>query len=242
MNTSLLCRDIGENERQADARIRLADIEATVTEQQNLRKQNIAKSQLELNKVGLACQRDEQTLRVQSDMAPKQKQAELQTELNKLDGIKQQAYLRATDLIQKQVIAEGVVKEAEGKALAQRNVADADLYTEQRRADGIQALNVARVEGLQNFLRIADPDVVKFQMALDSGLFDRMAAQTATAIKGLSPKINVWTTGGADSKEAYAPLRNLFQSVPPMLDAIQSQTNLKLPSWLPQSSSQPAVE
>lgn len=215
----------------------MADIEATVTEQQNRQKQNIAKSQLELDRVDLACQKDKQTLRVQSEMAPKQKQAELQTELNKLDGIKQQAYLRATDLIQKQVVAEGVVKEAEGKAMAQRNLADADLYTEQRRAEGIKALNVARVEGLHNFLRIADPEVVKFQMALDSGLFDRMAAQTATAIQGLNPKINVWTTGGADNAEAYTPLRNLFQSMPPMLDAIQSQTNLKLPSWLPQSAS-----
>lgn len=37
--------------------------------------------------------------------------------------------------------------------------------------------------------------------------------------------------GGADT---MAPLRNLFMGMPPMLDALAQQTNVQLPSFLPQ--------
>ena len=30
-----------------------------------------------------------------------------------------------------------------------------------------------------------------------------------------------------------APLQGLFQSLPPMLDALQQQTDVRLPSWAP---------
>ena len=32
-----------------------------------------------------------------------------------------------------------------------------------------------------------------------------------------------------------APLRNLFQGMPPKLEALQQQTNVQMPSWLPQA-------
>ena len=31
------------------------------------------------------------------------------------------------------------------------------------------------------------------------------------------------------------PLRNLLQGMPPMLEALQQQTNVQMPSWLPQA-------
>jgi hypothetical protein len=37
--------------------------------------------------------------------------------------------------------------------------------------------------------------------------------------------------GGADT---MAPLRSLFTGLPPMLDALAQQTNVQLPSFLPQ--------
>jgi flotillin len=57
----------------------------------------------------------------------------------------------------------------------------------------------------------------------------------ASAVQGLNPKINIWTTGGAENAaDAMAPLKNLFTSLPPMLEAVQEQTGMKLPSWMPQ--------
>ena len=63
----------------------------------------------------------------------------------------------------------------------------------------------------------------KFYLALEKGLFTDMAAKTAAALHGMSPKINIWTTGAAGGGEpggagdAMAPLRNLFTTLPPML-------------------------
>jgi flotillin len=63
----------------------------------------------------------------------------------------------------------------------------------------------------------------------------------------MNPKINIWNTGSADgAADAMAPLRNLFTSLPPMLDVVQSQTGIKLPGWMPQappdaSAAQPAA-
>ena len=63
---------------------------------------------------------------------------------------------------------------------------------------------------------------IKFYLALEKGLFTDMAAKTALALQGMSPKINIWTQGGAGGEagaagDALAPLRNLFTSLPPML-------------------------
>ena len=40
-------------------------------------------------------------------------------------------------------------------------------------------------------------ELAKFYLGLQSGLFVDMAAQTAKAMQGLNPKINVWNTGAS---------------------------------------------
>lgn len=53
-------------------------------------------------------------------------------------------------------------------------------------------------------------DLAKYYMALEKGLFVDLAAQTATAINGLQPKINVWNTGA----QGGASLGTLMFSLP----------------------------
>ena len=47
-------------------------------------------------------------------------------------------------------------------------------------------------------------ELAKFYLGLQSGLFVDMAAQTAAAIQGLNPKINVWNTGAAGESHLAA--------------------------------------
>ena len=66
-----------------------------------------------------------------------------------------------------------------------------------------------------------------------------MAIYPSLAIQGLQPKINVWNTGNQDgSVDSTAPIRNLFQSLPPLLSTIQDQTGMQPPSWLAQMPQQ----
>ncbi len=234
--------DIGENERQAEAKIRIAEISAQVTEAENIRQQQITKSKLELELVNLKCKEEEDIRRVAATMLPKTRHAELQIELNKIDAIRQRTLLESTDLARVTVDAAITVKQAEASALAKRALADADLYAEQQRALGIKAAADAQALGLKSFLSIAEPDLVKYYLAVDRGLFEKLAERTADAVRGMNPSIHVWNTGGsgdgpARNNDPFSAIRNLFTSLPPMLDAIQSQTDIKIPGSYPAETS-----
>jgi flotillin len=73
-------------------------------------------------------------------------------------------------------------------------------------------------------------------LMLTNGTYERLADANAHAIKGLQPKINVWNTGaqGDGAADPTAPIRNLFQSLPPLLSTIHDQTGMSPPSWLAQ--------
>jgi flotillin len=71
-------------------------------------------------------------------------------------------------------------------------------------------------------------------MMLERGTYEHMANANAKAINGLQPKINVWNTGSGGEVDATAPIRNLFQALPPLLSTIQDQTGMMPPTWLAQ--------
>lgn len=138
--------------------------------------------------------------------------------------------------------AAAAAKQAEGEAAATKLRAEANLFAEMKRAEGVQRMAEAKAAGMAAMLKAAggNMELAKFYLGLQSGLFVDMAAQTAAAIQGLNPKINVWNTGaaGEGGADTMAPLRNLFMGMPPMLDALAQQTNVQLPSFLPQVKAQ----
>lgn len=72
-------------------------------------------------------------------------------------------------------------------------------------------------------------------MMLQNNTYEKLAKANATAIHGLQPKITVWNTGeGSSTSDSGAPIRNLFQSLPPLLSTINDQTGIAPPSWLAQ--------
>ena len=74
-------------------------------------------------------------------------------------------------------------------------------------------------------------------MMLQKNTYEKLAQANATAINGLQPKITVWNTGeGGSGSDSTAPIRNLFQSLPPLLTTINEQTGIAPPSWLARMS------
>ena len=70
---------------------------------------------------------------------------------------------------------------------------------------------------------------------LQNNTHEKLAKANAQAINGLQPKITVWNTGenaGGSSADAMAPVRNLMQSLPPLLSTINEQTGIAPPGWL----------
>lgn len=76
---------------------------------------------------------------------------------------------------------------------------------------------------------------------LKDNTFEKLANANATAINGLQPKITVWNTGeGAGSaNDGTGAIRNIMQSLPPLLSTINEQTGISPPSWLAQMGAHP---
>ena len=101
------------------------------------------------------------------------------------------------------------MKEAEASYLAQKK--EAEGLMEMSKAYGALADVMGGPQGLMQFLM------------LQNNTYEKLAAQNAKAINGLQPKINVWNTGNQEGVDSTAPIRNLFQSLPPLLSTIQDQ-------------------
>jgi flotillin len=142
--------------------------------------------------------------------------------------------------------ADGVLFYESKKAEATKLTAEADLVAQRNHAIGVQANLEAQAEGLRKMYETSheNPEMATFYLAIkeggifkEGGLFDNMGKHQAAAINGLQPKIHIWNTG-ADAKNPYTDvISSLVKTSPPLLDVLQQQTGIKLPSWVPGSSS-----
>jgi flotillin len=124
-------------------------------------------------------------------------------------------------------------KDAEIAALKKERDAQANFIVKQKEAAGIA--ETAKAYGqLANVL--GGPQGLMQYLMLENNTYERLATANAKAINGLQPKINVWTTGsGSANGEGTDPLssiRNIFQTLPPLLSTIQDQTGISPPTWL----------
>lgn len=71
-------------------------------------------------------------------------------------------------------------------------------------------------------------------------MYTELARANADAVRGLNPKMTIWNTGNqAGSGEAgngngqggIDSIRNLYQTLPPLMETINDQTGVTLPSW-----------
>jgi flotillin len=135
--------------------------------------------------------------------------------------------------------AEAKFEQARLAAEAIKMEADAAYYTQKQKAAGM--IELANAYGsMANVL--GGPQGLLQYMMLENGTYEKLAHANADAIRGLEPKINVWTTGSnADGADSMAPIRNLAQCLPPLFQTIHDQTGMSPPSWLaqlgPQSTS-----
>jgi flotillin len=260
--------DIGENQRAAEATMRIANIDAERIKEQNLRLEDNERSKLALEMVNLSCDQERALRQVEVDLAPKQRKIERDTELNILQAKNKEADLRATILVTSEIEANARAEEARGDATAQNLLADAALYKAkndseamnrmsdaelykarlvaeasnisadalayraEREAAAILAKATASANGIKYYQECGlTEEMVKFYMSLEAGLFVDLAKTSASAIQGLNPQIHTWTTGTGETggNDPFATIRNLAMSIPPVYDAIKSQTGISLP-------------
>lgn len=147
---------------------------------------------------------------------------------------------------------------ADASAYAEKQDADAQLFKQQRQiqasverqtkeADAMYHAKMREAEATQAqaqaYKALADafggPQGLLQYMMIKENTYEKLALANAKAIQGLQPKITVWNTGdGADGSggmgQGIAPIKNIMQSLPPLLSTVQEQTGIALPSWMMQ--------
>jgi len=136
--------------------------------------------------------------------------------------------------------AEATKLRAMGEAEAIKMKAEAMYFEKMKTADAIKATLEAQANGLEKLYEASktNPEMANFYLALDKGVFNKdglfsvIADKQALAIKDMHPDIRIWNTGTQGTGNNYTDaIASLSKSVPPILDAIQQQTGIKLPGF-----------
>ncbi|KAK9699909.1 hypothetical protein RND81_08G203400 [Saponaria officinalis] len=157
----------------------------------------------------------------------------------------QQKAAEAT-LYKKQMDATAQKALAEAAFYARQQEADAELYAKKKEAEGITALAQAQGTYVRTLLQALNNDYPSLRdyMMINNGMFQELAKINSGAIKGLNPKISVWTNGGGGvnvhgssgggggSGGAMAEVANIYKTLPPLLTTVQEQTGMMPPPWL----------
>ena len=133
--------------------------------------------------------------------------------------------------------------EADASFYAEKQRADAQFYSQKQEAQGM--MEIAKAYGAMSNALGGPQGLMQYLMLRDN-TYEKLANANAKAIHGLQPKINVWNTGaqgGDGAADPTAPIRNLFQTLPPLFTTINDQTGMKPPNWfmqMPQGDERPA--
>ena len=133
-------------------------------------------------------------------------------------------------------------KQAEANLLAKQKEAEANFIIMQRQAEANFIVAQKEAAGVTETAKaygelakvLGGPQGLMQYLMLQNNTYEKLALANAKAINGLQPKINVWNTGsaGGEGADPTAPIRNLFQTLPPLLSTINDQTGMQPPAWL----------
>jgi len=126
-------------------------------------------------------------------------------------------------------------QEAEASYYSATKAAEASFFAKKKEAEGITEM--AKAYGHMASV-LGGPQGLLQYMMLQNNTYEKLAKANAQAINGLQPKITFWNTGeNAGGNDSTAPIRNILQSLPPLLSTINEQTGIAPPSWLAQMGS-----
>ncbi|KAK8554335.1 hypothetical protein V6N13_073224 [Hibiscus sabdariffa] len=151
------------------------------------------------------------------------------------------------ELYQKQKQAEAILYEKEKEAAAQKAIADAafygrqrvadvELYAKQKEAEGLMALAQAQGVYLRTLLDALGGNYAALRdyLMINGGMFQEIAKINAEAVRGLQPRISIWTNGaeGPTDGNAMKEVAGVYRMLPPLFKTVHEQTGMLPPSWM----------
>ncbi|KEQ99731.1 hypothetical protein AUEXF2481DRAFT_61943 [Aureobasidium subglaciale EXF-2481] len=247
--------DVGEARNVGTTKQEIAKINAYTAVQETERKIEKAKADSKFKSQEIEIERQLNIERIQAERAAELRDADLQKGVQESKALMELERMRATHVTKAKVAKESAAQDAdaqlykarqaaEANAFQQSKTADLELYTIQKQADALYVRHEREAAGIIQLATayeklssvLGGPAGVRDWMMLQSNIPVQLAKANAEAIRGLQPKINVWTTGAQDGSAAdsFAPIRNIMQSLPPLFSTIQDQTGMLPPAWMAQ--------
>ncbi|KAI1120526.1 hypothetical protein F5Y10DRAFT_258207 [Nemania abortiva] len=240
--------NVGEADRRGQQERQISKINAETAVQKTDRDIERATAEANLATQKANLNRDVEIARIQAKRATESQDEALKKDVEVKRAAAELERLRASDVVKatinreaKQQAADAKAYEIEAEAKAQfesaNMVADANLQKQLKEAQGITAMAEAYAKLGTAF---GGPDNLLRYMMIEKGTYIELAKANASAVKGMQPKISVWTTGaegssGADGKgagqDSAATMRNVYQLLPPLMSTIHDQTGITLPEW-----------
>jgi len=156
------------------------------------------------------------------------------------------------ELYEQQKLAEAILYKKEKEALSQKVLAEASFYTRQQESDALLYAKQKEAEGIITLAQAQGTYVdtllkslggnymaLRDYIMINNGMFQDIAKINGEAIKGLQPKISVWTNGGSGVEGsggagagALSEVANVYKTLPPLFATVQEQTGMVPPAWL----------
>nr|GMD42595.1 flotillin-like protein 4 [Ipomoea batatas] len=153
------------------------------------------------------------------------------------------------ELYKKQKAAEAYLYQKEKEAEAQKAMAEADLYkrqqildgelyAKQKEAEGLKAIAEAQGVYLRTLLGALGGNYAALRdyLLISGGVFQQIAKINAEAVKGIQPKISIWTNGDAAASAAdggaLGEVAGVYKMLPPLFQTVQEQTGMLPPAWM----------
>ncbi|XP_057777774.1 flotillin-like protein 3 [Salvia miltiorrhiza] len=146
-------------------------------------------------------------------------------------------------LYQKQKEAEAVKAAAEAEFYGRKQKVDGDLYAKRKEAEGLMAMAEAQGTYIRSLLGAFGGNYAAMRdyLMINGGVFQEIAKTNAEAVRGLQPRLSIWTNGGDGSSggsDAMKEVAGMYKMLPPLMKTVHEQTGMLPPSWmgkLPQS-------
>ncbi|KAH6786437.1 SPFH/Band 7/PHB domain-containing membrane-associated protein family [Perilla frutescens var. hirtella] len=236
---------------------------------ENQQAAEVAQADATLAKKKAGWAKEAQVAEVESKKAVAMREAELQREVETMNALTMTEKLKAEflskanveyetkvqeanwELYKKQKAAEAYLYEKQKAAEAQKAASEAELYAKMKEAQGLTAMAEAQGTYIRTLLDAfgGNYPAMRDYLMINGGMYQQIAKTNAEAVRGLQPKISIWTNGNngdnhssgattdaasSSSSSAMKEVAGVYKMLPPLLSTVHDQTGMLPPSWMPQ--------
>lgn len=137
-------------------------------------------------------------------------------------------------LYEKEKEAEAQKAMAEAAFYSRQQVADGELYAKQKEAEGLVALAQAQGTYLSTLLSAVGGNYVALRdyLMINGGMYQEIAKINSEAVRGLQPKISIWSNGSSESADGMKDVAGVYKMLPPLFKTVHEQTGMLPPAWM----------